>query len=462
MRRRAGEEDGAVIVLLALFLVAICASAALAIDIGNLAQTRQHAQSAVDAAALSGASLLAAGESAAAVVTAAESYLQENYAGLGASDWNGCSASSTPGGFAAPANAGEDCITFNAALSAINVALPPRVVSDGLAQAVGLSSSTVFASAAAMVSAGVAPCALCLLSPSGVTLSDTGSGSVQVSDVAGNAGIAVDSQGTPAATITGSGTIDAPAIGIAGTDRVTGSGRFRPAPTQGIAPVPDPLAALPLPPQVTGASIPPGTCRLTGSGTQVFSAGACGSVAVVGSGSATIAPGVYSSITLTGSGNLTLEPGTYVITGALSDTGSGALAGQGAGVLLYFTCATGSAVTPCANGQAGGALSLTGSGSVTLAPATSGPLAGLTVLYDRNDTATLKLTGSGSLALSGTLYAKSAQLDLTGSGQTIDSMIDVGAADLTGSGSIDIAYDKAENVALATSWSLCSPSVGNC
>ena len=55
LARRAGEEDGVVLVLVALLMVVILASCALAIDVGSFYTSQRHAQSAADAAALAAA-----------------------------------------------------------------------------------------------------------------------------------------------------------------------------------------------------------------------------------------------------------------------------------------------------------------------------------------------------------------------------------------------------------------------
>ncbi len=136
---------------------------------------------------------------------------------------------------------------------------------------------------------------------------------------------------------------------------------------------------------------------------------------------------------------------------------------ESGGVLLYFTCSSGSQIAACANGgQSGGSLSLTGSGSVNLSPQTTGSYAGLTVFYDRNDNAAMTLTGSGGLSFSGTIYAKSSALGLTGSGGSLASLVVVNSATITGSGSVGVNYNASQNVTPPGTPYLCSTTANNC
>ncbi|MGH2461711.1 MAG: hypothetical protein ACRDIY_22895, partial [Chloroflexota bacterium] len=167
---------------------------------------------------------------------------------------------------------------------------------------------------------------------------------------------------------------------------------------------------------------------------------------LVGSSSKSISAGNYDTISVTGSGSLTLNPGIYCITGSMSLTGSGSLTGNN--VMLYFTCGgSGGAPAACSPNQSGGKLSLTGSGSFDFTAPTSGTYQGLWVFYDRNNISPLSITGSGGAPYTGTIYAKSSDAKITGSGGTsqIDSLVVVNTCTLTGSGGIDLAYTKSDN-----------------
>jgi hypothetical protein len=79
-RRQPGpDESGVIAVLSAIGASALLACVALAMNLGNIAQTHQHTQSAVDAAALTGADLLGQGASPSSVVPVVEENVAENF-----------------------------------------------------------------------------------------------------------------------------------------------------------------------------------------------------------------------------------------------------------------------------------------------------------------------------------------------------------------------------------------------
>jgi hypothetical protein len=464
LNRRSARDDerGAVAILVAASLVVLGMSSAMAVDLGNLAQLHRHAQYTVDNAAISGADLLEQGtDTLAQVVTATEGYVNENWGNLPSSAWDTCPA--IPSGFTAPSGLGENCITFNGTATAISVEFPPRPVPFTLARLGGFTSGTVGAQATAVLVPGTAPCALCLLGPAGLTLSDTGTGTFTVTDTTGNAGITVNSSGTPAAQInSNSGTIVAPQIGVVGTYQQKKTGSFQPTPQTGVAAVPDPLGNLPAPTPAT-TTIPSASYSCT-SACGTLPAGTYGNISLGGNGSLTIPPGNYSGISVIGSATLTLESGSYFITGPFSVGGTGGASIQeDGGVLLYFTCSSGGQIVACAGGgQSGGSISLTGTGDMNLAPQTTGPYAGLTVFYDRNDNAGITLSGTPGLQFSGTVYAKDSTLALNGTGATLASYIIVNSATISGSGSIGVNYDASQNIAPPGVPYLCSTTANNC
>jgi hypothetical protein len=192
--------------------------------------------------------------------------------------------------------------------------------------------------------------------------------------------------------------------------------------------------------------------------------GTYGSVSLTGGATLSIPPGNYNSISVGGNAVLTLEPGTYFVNGAFTVGGTGGASVQeSAGVLLYFTCGTSTQISACASGgAAGGSLSLGGTGALTLAPQTTGPYANLTVFYDRNNDAPISLSGTPGMELSGTIYAKDAALTLNGTGSTIESMIIVDSATISGNGSIGVNYDASQNAAPPGVPYLCSTTANNC
>ena len=136
-------------------------------------------------------------------------------------------------------------------------------------------------------------------------------------------------------------------------------------------------------------------------------------------------PGVYAAkLTLTGSGTCTLASGVYVFQNGLSMTGTFKLTSAAGGVFLYI---------------AGGSLSFTGSGLVTLAPMTTGTYANILVYQNRTDTAAMTLSGSGSVSgYNGLIYAPAAPVTMTGSGGMTVASLMAGSLGRTGSGTATV------------------------
>jgi hypothetical protein len=148
----------------------------------------------------------------------------------------------------------------------------------------------------------------------------------------------------------------------------------------------------------------------------------------------TLNPGCYVSIKQTGSNTLTLNPGIYYITGADGFKMSGSSNLVANGVLLYMKT---------------GEVDMTGSGSYTLSPMMDeGNLyKGLSIYMDRANATSYKQSGAGTSAISGTIYAPSADVTVNGSGGilVVDSEIISATTKITGSGGINLKYDASKN-----------------
>ncbi|MHC5544727.1 hypothetical protein ACYOEI_41370, partial [Singulisphaera rosea] len=195
---------------------------------------------------------------------------------------------------------------------------------------------------------------------------------------------------------------------VVGGTSATGSASFSPKPVTGVATVADPLAYL--------AAPTPGVAQAAVNLTY---------------GSLTLNPGVYSKINASGSSHLTLNPGIYIIAGG-GFTVAGSASVSGTGVTIYNT----NAAFP-GSGGAYGAFTVSGSGTVSLTSPSSGSYAGVLLFQDRGNTAGVSISGSGVVGSSGTLYAPSAMLTLSGSGRITLPLI-VDKLTLSGSAS-DIA-----------------------
>jgi hypothetical protein len=266
----------------------------------------------------------------------------------------------------------------------------------------------------------VSPCGMCVLGTAPNAFDLSGNGSVTVT----GAGFMDNSTDPSAARLQANGglSVSAPyAIGIApgGGYVQGGSGTYSPTPVSRPA-VSDPLANVPLPTTPTACSAGP-----TG-------------------GPPNANPGCYT--TLGGGGSLlTLNPGTYIITGTLS---LGDFGVAGTGVTLYFAC-TGWP-TPCAGGGEAGATvvgSSNGDLNISAPAASSGqPYPGMAIFSDRNNTSTLTLQSNGAATITGTVYAKSAQISTTGNGgYTINGTVIVSTALTSANGGLTLNYDPNQN-----------------
>jgi hypothetical protein len=417
-----GREAGVSAILVAASLLLILGMAALVVDIGSARVDRLELQNAADSAALAGAFELP-GDAGAARDAAAE------YAYLGVD-------LSAPGGVAC----GIDTECFDVGGYTLRVTTPyakpgssrpPEdvirvqmctAVPSSFGRVLGSTSIDVCGDAvAAATPAGAGDCVICILNPTGTTFSSTGAGRVNVR----GGDIVVNSDSSQALSLSGGGRITTDGeFGINGGFSAT-AGALTPVPTHH-DPVADPLAHLPVP-TVGGPS--------------------AGKVSISGSSNITLTPGIYSEIVSSSSGQITLQPGIYVITRQIKlskSPSAGNVSLYAHGVMIYFACS--SYPAPCAPGESGANISQSGGASVSWTPPTSGPFKGVSLFADRNNTSAITLTGSSGTSFSGSIYAKSGTLSMTGpSGVAtdMDSLLVVGAFKKTGDSAINVSYDAA-------------------
>ncbi len=207
------------------------------------------------------------------------------------------------------------------------------------------------------------------------------SGSSQVVAVGG--GITVDSTSSASIVASGSGSLTAPVLNLAGGIEWSGTNPNHATVTNYNQPsTPDPLANLAAP---------------STSGMTVQSSS---TISLTGSQSMTLNPGIYDGgISLSGSSSVTLNPGIYYINGGGINLSyeSGII---GNGVLIYNT--------------GGGGINLSGTGTIALSPMSSGTYAGITVFQDRSDSSGATLSGGSNVNNSGTFYLPDAALTLSG------------------------------------------------
>jgi Ca2+-binding RTX toxin-like protein len=207
------------------------------------------------------------------------------------------------------------------------------------------------------------------------------------------------------------------------------------AKTGSVPPMGDPLASLPL----------PSLAGLTNFGAVTVSANS----------SRTLQPGIYTSIQVTGSSHATLAAGNYVILGGgLTVSGSATLNGSTAGVFIFNA---GSNYNGTTDGGTYGAITLGGSGSIYLAPAGTGPYAGILIFQSRANTKVINISGAATLTTSGIIYAPAAQLALGGSATLHDTLV-VNSLYLSGAtGAFQLTSGTSSDYEVSTSNMLVSP-----
>ncbi len=255
--------------------------------------------------------------------------------------------------------------------------------------------------------------AILLLDPSmKASLNITGNGGI----TATGGSIVVDSSNSQAGVITSSGNATAPNLNFTGSDSTTGSGTYIGTVKAGVPPTADPLASLAIP--------DPSTMTVQSASKYQISA----------SGTYTLQPGVYKggiAISAPGPGLITLSPGIYYMQGG-GFSNSGSINMTGTGLMIYN-----------APSSTSDQVKLTGSGSLTLTPPTSGTYKGISIFQDRTSTAVVTITGGGSLNVSGTIYDAKSEIDVTGNGGTnvTGSQIIANNMKVTGNGPVNVNYN---------------------
>ncbi len=386
-RRGGTRREGTVIVVVAVSLIALLGFVALSLDGGMLMDKRRQAQGASDAAALA-----AAGDLYANWWITSSAYGAQ-YKGL---DPAGTAKA------AAKAAAAANGYTDGVDNCTVTVNIPPLsgpfagkachtevIISHAQPQYFSrLFGSTTVAYGARSVSrgrrGGINDAIICLDPTGRGALSAGGNAVIKVT----GAPIQVNSNDYAAMTTSGgNATMTADQFLVGGTPGFSGVGFTGPI-VSNSPPIPDPLASLPYP--------DPSTMVIQSRNKTSFS----------GNRTVTLQPGVYQGgISITG-GTVNLAPGIYYMDGGgFSVGGQGNL--NGTGVLIYNA--------PLSNSDT---ISLAGGGGITLSPMLTGPYQGILLFQDRTSTAPVSVSGNGSvpMTITGTFYAASATLSVTGNG----------------------------------------------
>jgi hypothetical protein len=230
--------------------------------------------------------------------------------------------------------------------------------------------------------------------------------------------IVVDSKAANAISASGNSGIMAASVQVVGG--VSTSGNAHVTKTGAPTSTADPLAGLVAPAVPSYAASPP--------------------VSLAGNSTKTISPGLYSQISLSGNAQLTLNPGVYVIgAGGITVSGNASLVSnsspagmgvtyilQGGGVTVSGNAslkAANALIYDAASGSASGSINLSGNGTFSLSPPSTGPDAGVVILQPAGNTKALSLSGNALAGTAGTIYAPKAQLVLSGNGQIAATLV---------------------------------------
>ena len=213
-------------------------------------------------------------------------------------------------------------------------------------------------------------------------LSLAGNASINVSGV-----VYVDSSSSSALSATGNAQVNASAIDVHGGVQKSGHASLSPTPITGAQTLADPLSGL----------APPSTSGMTDHGREKLS----------GNSSATIPPGIYSQIRASGNARLTLSSGIYIIVGGgFSVSGSASVSGSGVMIVNAGSKYPG-------RGGTYGSIALSGNGSYSLTPQSTGTYAGIVIFQPGDNTSALSVSGNAS-GMTGAIYAPKAQLNESG------------------------------------------------
>jgi Flp pilus assembly protein TadG len=360
---------GSVALLVALCLVGFVGVAAIALDGGVLVDKRRHVQAAADAAAL------------AAAVDMYQTYPKNSGMDVLKTAYQSALTTAAAMGF-----------TNDGANSVVTVNIPPLsgpfISQAGYAEVIvqwnqNRSFSKIFGSGTIPVTARAVAAGkwapfnngIIVLHPTAPqALYANGNGTTRVQ----GANIIVDSNNTQAAVTVGNSVVSDAGKTVAITGSNPGySGNFQGTVLTGQQPTPDPLAYLPAPDPSTM------TTQSNPGGTTV-----------------TLYPGRYlGGLTFAGQQSVTMQPGIYYM-----DGGSFSFSGQGnlsaTGVMIYSTQG----------------ISITGQGTVTWSPPTSGIYTGISYFQSRTSTTTSLITGNGKFNITGTMYVPDALIQLQGNG----------------------------------------------
>ena len=144
----------------------------------------------------------------------------------------------------------------------------------------------------------------------------------------------------------------------------------------------------------------------------------------------TIPAGTHSNVAISG-GTVTFAPGIHIITNGMSISGQAKV--YGTGVMLVM---------------AGGAIAISGQVEVRMTPLMAGEYAGITIAQPATNTSTMAMSGGSKVSIGGTIYAPTAQVNLTGqsdvaaTGAIFGDLVVAKRLALSGQGRLRVGVDQ--------------------
>ena len=382
-QRSHASERGQALILFVFGLAALMGFVGLAIDVGLAFVARREMVNAADSAALAGAARLVEGAPVSAAIAEAEKFAENNGYSDGADVSVAVNIPPTSG-----LNSGDS--------NFVEVVIEQEI-GTFFAVALGRDTWEVTARAVAGVETQAnAEYALISLNPTASNALDlNGNATVTVN----GAGVMVNSNHDHAIDLNGNAALTADVIRVFGGWRTNGNATIDPIPTNA-APIPDPLAALPVP------------------AVADYTVQSASELRVDANQSVEVDPGIFiDGIQVSGNGQLIMNSGIYFLRGGgLQVSGNGSVSGNA--VLIYVTCGSGS----CPSGTSGD-VDISGNGIVSLSPMTSGDWAGVTFFQDRNNNQNFRISGNGLAGTSGAIYARDARVEFNGNASTTVQII---------------------------------------
>jgi hypothetical protein len=420
MRLTSRKRRGIVAVLVAVSLIAILGVVAIVLDGGLLLDNRRSVQAAADAAALAAAEDLFANWSTNKGVDPAPHKAAASALSTAKAE-----------GYNNDADADALTDTADAGKSSVTVHIPPTsglaVNQPGYAEVIityyqKRGFSRIFSSGNLPVTARAVARGMRKASGIGVLVLDpSANGSLTISGSAGmkvDGSVIVDSSSSTAASASGGAGLNSSEMDITGKDSYSGSSYFQTNPgsvNTGVAPTADFLTDVPVPdPTKIDDQGNPGTMTTRSTSTYMPTS------------NQTIQPGLYiGGISISSQPNITFAPGIYYLQGGGLTMSGGSSSFTANGVMIYNGVGSTGAT---------GSITVSGGGTVVQSPPTSGAYYGMSIFQDRSSTQKVTLSGGSGWNFTGTVYAASAHVDVSGgSGATMGSQFVADTMTLSGS-----------------------------